>query len=383
MTYILDIIDSIHIIYIYIPLLSSVVKSKELSDSGGVQIRVSGIGDRCNFFPPGSSFRRDFISHGLPAPCILKDNEMNFRVNKAQQREEWEQDSSSSLPFVPFLHAWVRPHLQRAVRWSLFGHLIFALIAWHILARMPKEKPRRVVRIVRYSDLLPPPSLTEKEPVQETQGQPPPAQRFVPGEKVVPRVVEKAPRTGRPVAVKDAAAPRNEEWRPAREERPPEEDLSVSKSSFQEARQPVSVRPDLDKLRRISDTRAPEPEARVRAASRVEQREQRDQQRVTVVKLSVLGGYSGASGKITYIQRTLGDRERASFSFRDATIDALRNQARVRFENGRTFAVYFGSDWRLGRIEIDLESDASDKAKEIAALRAIDFLEKALRSQSS
>jgi hypothetical protein len=246
---------------------------------------------------------------------------------------------------------------------------------------MPKEKPRRVVRIVRYSDLLPPPSLTEKEPLHETQGQPPPAQRFVAGEKVVPKGVGKTPRTGRPVAVKDAAAPRHEEWRPAREERPPDEDLSVSKSSFQEARRPVSVRPDQDKLRRTADTRAPEPEART--VSRVEQRGQKDQQRMTVVKLSVLGGYSGASGKITYIQRTLGDTERASFSFRDATIDALRTQARVRFENGRTFAVYFGSDWRLGRIEIDLESDASDKTKEIAALRAIDFLEKALRAQSS
>jgi len=246
---------------------------------------------------------------------------------------------------------------------------------------MPGEKPRRVVRIIRYSDLLPPPSLTEKEPLQESQSQPPPAQRFVPGERVAPRVVGKALKTGRPVAVKDAAAPKHEEWRPAREERPPEEDLSVSKTSFQEARQRVSVRPDLDKPRRIADTRQPDPE--VRAVSRVEQREQRDQQKVTVVKLSVLGGYSGASGKITYIQRTLGDKERAPFSFRDATIHALRNEAKVRFENGRTFAVYFGADWRLGRIEIDLESESSDKAKETAALRAIDFLEKALRSQSS
>lgn len=304
---------------------------------------------------------------------------MNFRVNETLKHEEWEQNKPLFLPFVPSLKVWARPHLRKAVRWSLFGHLLFFLIGWHILARLPKERPRRVVRMVRYSDLLPPPSLVEKEPLQETQSHPPPAQQVVPGERVASRPVGKVRKAGRPVAVKDAAAPKHEEWRPAREERPPEEDLSVEKSSFQKARQRVSVRPDLDKPRRIADAKPPEPEARVRAASRVDQR---DPQKATV-KLSVLGGYSGASGKITYIQRTLGDKERASFSFRDATIHALRNEARVRFENGRTFAVYFGADWRLGRIEIDLESETNDRAKETAALRAIDFLEKALRSQSS
>lgn len=302
---------------------------------------------------------------------------MSFRVNEAQKLEEWEQNKPSFLPFVPSLKVWARPHLRKAVRWSLFGHLLFFLVGWHILARIPKERPRRVVRIVRYSDLLPPPSLLEKEPASETQSHPPPAQQFVPGERVAPRLAGKARKTGLPVAVKEAAAPKREEWRPAREERPPEEDISVSKSSFQEARQSVSVRPDLNKPKKITAMKPPDPE--VRAVSRVEQR---DQQKVTV-KLSVLGGYSGASGKITYIQRTLGDKERASFSFKNATIHALRNEAKVRFENGRTFVVYFGADWKLGRIEIDLESETGDKAKETAALRAIDFLEKALRSQSS
>lgn len=316
-------------------------------------------------------------------PGILRSDGMNLRVKdnllryEGQEREAQKHKKPPPLPCVPYLKAWIRPHLQKAAEWSLLGHLLFFLICLPILGRIPREKSYRVIRIRRYSDLMPPPSILERGPTQDAQSDHPFAEPVSPGWKYTPKPAIKTGRAGMPVPVKASAVPEREEWRPAGSELPPEESLFVRKSSFHDARPNVAVRPDLGDQKKMADLRPSDPEVKVASRS-----EQRDQQRVTL-KLSVLGGYSGVSGKIAYIQRTLGDMDRASFPFRDATIYAFRNEAKVRFDNGRTFAVYFSADWRLGRIEIDLESEASDRAKEMEALRAIDFLERALKSQSN
>ncbi len=304
----------------------------------------------------------------------------NLLIYEGEARKAQGPAKRRPMPYVPYLHAWVRPHLRKAAKWSLLGHLLFFLICGSILRLIPEQRPHRTVRLLMYSNLMPPPSLiaeTEKKPAPAMQSPSAVPPKAAVGKEYVFQSTVKARRTGTPVAVKNAAVPEKEEWKPSGQEFPADEDLVVRKSSFRETRSGISVRQDLSSQRRLADANPPVPEER-----RAPKPEQGGRQRVTL-RLSLLGGYAGVSGKIAYIQRTIGDMDRASFSFRDASVHAVKREASVRFGNGRMFAVYFGSDWKLGSIEMDMESGASDRDRETEALKAIDFLERALKSQSS
>jgi len=274
------------------------------------------------------------------------------------------------------LKKWMRPHLRKAAIWSLAVHLLVAFIFMIYWKTWPQ--PRILTaRLVPYSDLGPPPSIKEpQKPLQKPPRNNPPSH---PVARVDVGSSEPTGRTGRvglPVAVPDSAAPENEEWISPGNELPPGEDLAVTKTKAKKKEGEIVV---LQKGEDRNENTPKPPDPEVKNTIKLEQN---DQQKF-VVKLSVLAGIAGASSKITYIHRTLKDGEiNKPFSFRDATIDVHSNKAKVS-RNGRTFTIYFSDDWRLGHIEIDLGSEASDKAKETEALEAIDFLEKALKFQSN